>query len=408
MSGFSKDRAAPVVNYFTPKQPVPAGTALDPQPNGKKIPKLFESLKIKDLTFHNRIGVSPMCEYSSKDGFPTDYHLIHYGSLALRGPGLIIVEAAAISPEGRITPDDLGIWNDEQALALKRVVDFVHSQGQKIGIQLGHAGRKGSTVPPFFHLKEYAKPEDGGWQTVAPSPISFRDGVLPAPRELKIDEIKEIAEKWGAAAKRSIEISGFDFVEIHAAHGYLLNEFMSETSNKRTDAYGGSFDNRTRLVLDVVAEIKKNIAIAKIPLFIRVSASENLEDVDESGWKIEDTNRLADKLILAGVDVIDVSSGGNSDNQASRTRASVKEDLHVTLARQVKNHVGNRALVAYVRGLKTASVAESLLEENVADIVLVGRNFLKNPGLVWEWADQLDIRVTAAQQYVWGFYPPPL
>ncbi|CAI5760393.1 unnamed protein product [Candida verbasci] len=398
---------APEVPYYTPKQPVAAGTFYKQTPDDEP-PAIFKPLKIGKLTLQNRVGVSPMCQYSSTDKCEvTPYHLIHYGALVTRGPGLTIVESSAVSEYGGISPRDLGIWNDEQARKMIDIVEYAHSQKQLIGIQLGHAGRKASTQPPFIHLEQAVDESAGGWldKVYAPSPIEFRPfGNYVKPKELTIKQIKQIIEDFGDAAKRSIEISKFDFVEIHSAHGYLLNEFLSPISNKRTDEYGGSFENRTRFVLEIIDNVKSKIP-TDIPIFIRISASEN--SPDESAWNIEDTKKFADILIEKEIALLDVSSGGNDYRQPPRSNISKekREPMHVPLSRAIKQHVGDKLLVSCVGGLTDPHLVNQYLEDGTFDLALVGREFLKSPGLVWEWADKLGVRVYTSLQYGWGFWP---
>lgn len=392
------------VDYYSPEPPVPAGTALDPQPDGKPIPKVFQKLNLKGLSLHNRIGVSPMCMYSADANFEaTPFHLIHYGQLFLRGPGLTIIESTAVSPEGPLSPQDLGIWTDNQARKLKEIVDFAHSQKQLAAIQLGHGGRKASGLPMYVHLEQIADKSIGGWpeEVVSPSPLQFRpNGNYKVPIALTKDEIKRIIKDFGSAAKRAVEISGFDAIEIHGAHGYLVNEFLSATSNKRTDEYGGSFENRIRFLLEIIDEVKSQIP-ESVPLLLRFSASENVDD-DPDSWKLEDSTRLAKIVVEKGIDMLDISSGGNNYKQSSRG----KKAFHADLATEVKKAVGDSALVACVGGLAfDLNETTEMIEKGAYDVALVGREFLRNPGLVWSWADQLGVRITHALQYGWGFYP---
>jgi len=240
------------VPFYTPAQTPPAGTALD---TGAEVPTLFTPLKLRDLTLQNRFAVSPMCMYSADDGHLTEWHLVHLGAFALRGAALTIVEATAVTANGRISPEDSGLWQDSQIAPLKRIADFVHSQGQKIGIQLAHAGRKASTLGPWHVTPgrhEVATAEVGGWpdNLWAPSAIPWDEG-YPTPKELTVAEIEGLVQSFADAAKRAVQ-AGVDTIEIHGAHGYLISEFLSPISNQRTDAYGGSFENRVRILLDVV------------------------------------------------------------------------------------------------------------------------------------------------------------
>jgi 2,4-dienoyl-CoA reductase-like NADH-dependent reductase (Old Yellow Enzyme family) len=266
------NEAAPGIPYFTPKQSPPAGTATNPQPNGAAIPKLFQPIKIRGLEFQNRIFVSPMCQYSAQDGHVTAWHDAHIGGIVSRGPGLTFIEATGVVPEGRITPEDTGIWSDSHVAPLKSIVTFAHSQNQKIGIQLAHAGRKASTVAPWLSFSAIAVKEAGGWpdNVVGPSAIKYSD-TFPEVRALTREEVKDVVKAFEEGTKRALE-AGFDVIEIHAAHGYLLSEFLSPVSNQRTDEYGGSFENRIRLTLEVVDAIRAIIP-EDMPLFLRYASS---------------------------------------------------------------------------------------------------------------------------------------
>ncbi|KHC36970.1 hypothetical protein W5O_03938 [Candida albicans Ca6] len=401
-------KGAPEVSYYTPEQPVPAGTFY-PQSSDEVAPKIFQPLRIGKLALPNRIGVSPMCQYSADYNFEaTPYHLIHYGSLVNRGPGITIVESTAVSPEGGLSPHDLGIWKDEQAEKLKPIVDYAHSQKQLIAIQLGHGGRKASGQPLFLHLEQVADKSVNGFadKAVAPSALAFRpNGNLPVPNELTKDEIKRVVKDFGAAARRAVEISGFDAVEIHGAHGYLINEFYSPISNKRTDEYGGSFENRTKFLKEVIDSVKSSIP-NDVPVFLRISAAENSPDPE--AWTIEDSKKLADILVEKGIALVDVSSGGNDYRQPPRSGISkeLREPIHVPLSRAIKQHVGDKLLVSCVGGLeKDPELLNKYLEEGTFDLALIGRGFLRNPGLVWEFADKLGVRLHQALQLGWGFWP---
>lgn len=402
-------QASEKTTYFIPKVTTPVGTVLEDQSSSKPVPKLFTPFKIKDVNFTNRIGVSPMCMYSAAHdgpdiGKPTPFHFAHYSSFGLRGPGLIIIEASAVSPEGRLSPEDLGIWTDEQALEFKKIVDLVHSQGGQIGVQLGHGGRKSSGTAPYNHLMKGVGQKEFGWsdvpgKIVGPSAISFKEDAYVVPTELTVKQIEDLVVKFKQAAKRAYDIAGFDFVEIHGAHGYLVSSFLSSTSNKRTDKYGGSFENRIRFLLEIVDAIKDD----KHPLFVRISASENAPHIPDS-WTIDDSIKLSDYLIEHGVDVLDASSGGNNSDQERRKTG---QGYQVPLAKAIKQHVGDKLLVATVGKITEGEFANKVVENGEADIVLSGSQFLKNPGLVWAWADALGVRQVHAHQYEWPFYPPP-
>ncbi len=345
-----------------------------------------------------------MTQYSAKDGIATAWHLQNYGSLAARGTALIIVEATAVSPEGRCSPEDLGLWNDEQAKELKKVVDFVHSQGQYIGVQLQHAGRKASGVALYLSFKDTATKEAGGWpdDIVAPSAISYAEG-FPTPKELLLEDIERIENDFYSAAKRATDI-GFDVIEVHGAHGFLTSQFLSPITNKRTDKYGGSFENRTRFMFEVIDGVRE--AIPKTtPLFFRISATEGLEYDKErfpESWSLEDTKKVALRMADEGkVDLLDVSALGNSPYQ--KLPAVKKAAYQAPYSLALKEVVGDKLLISAVGSINDPKLAESLLQDGL-DLILVGRFFLRNPGLVWTWSDELGIRLHQANQYSWGFY----
>ena len=266
--------------------------------------QLFTPITLRDVTIRNRVWVAPMCQYSAVDGVPDDWHLVHLGSFARGGAGLVLTEATAVVPEGRISPEDTGLWNDEQQAAWARTVAFVHRQGATAGIQLAHAGRKASTYSGFTGARGGVADADGGWQPVAPSGVPF-PGLREDPEPLDPAGLTRVVGAFGDAAERAVA-AGFDVLELHAAHGYLLHEFLSPLSNHRDDEYGGSFENRVRLLLEVVAEVRGRVD-AGVPLVVRVSAT----DWAEGGWGEDDTVRLAELLREAGVDLVDTSTGGN-------------------------------------------------------------------------------------------------
>lgn len=390
--------AAKGVPFFTPAQYPVAGTARNPQTNGKPIPKLFTPLSVRGLTFQNRIGLAPMCQYSAQDGHMTPWHLAHYGGIAQRGPGLMIIEATAVLPEGRITPGCAGLWADSQIEPLKQVVDFAHSQGQKIGIQLAHAGRKASTLPPWLGGAT-ATNAVGGWveNVKAPSAVPFAEGEI-IPKEMTKADIEEFKAAWVAAIQRSV-IAGVDFVEIHNAHGYLLSSFLSPSSNKRTDEYGGSLENRMRLPLEV-ARLTRNAVGPEIPVFLRVSATDWLEE--EAGWKLADTEKFARALAEQGtIDLIDISTGGVHSAQKVKGGPA----FQAPFAAAVKKAVGDRMLVAAVGMINKGDLAEKLLKEENEnlDVILVGRAFQRDTGLTWQFAKDLDVEIAMAAQIRWGF-----
>ncbi len=349
------------------------------------MPILFEPFTIRDITFKNRLVVSPMCQYSSTDGFATDWHLVHLGSRATGGVGLIITEAAAVSPEGRISPGDLGIWKDEHIKFLKRIVDFISNQGVVPGIQLAHAGRKASHQTPWEGGKAIL-PAQGGWQTVAPSALAHTEGE-PLPQEMDKAAIEKVKSDFAMAAQRSLT-AGFKVIEIHAAHGYLLNEFLSPLSNKRTDEYGGSFENRIRLLMEIVDSTRKIIGEA-LPLFVRISVT----DWVTGGWTVEDSVALSTILKQSGVDLLDCSSGGNSPDQ----KIPVTALYQVGFAGQMKKETG--IFTGAVGMITTADEAEQIIQKGHADMVLLARQFLRDPYFPLHAAQGLGADIKWPVQY---------
>ncbi|PSR80698.1 hypothetical protein PHLCEN_2v6614 [Hermanssonia centrifuga] len=395
--------AAAGVPYFTPAQIPASGTALDPQPDGKPIPKLFQPLRIRGLEFHNRIWLSPLCQYSAKGGKPTAWHMAHLGGIILRGPGLSFLEATAVTPEGRITPEDLGIWSDDHISHFADIATFAHSQNQKVGIQLAHAGRKASTVAPWLSFSATATKELDGWpdDVWAPSAIPHSDG-FPQPHELTKERIERIKQGFVDAAKRALK-AGIDVIEIHGAHGYLLHEFVSPISNHRTDEYGGSFENRTRLSIEIVDAVRAVIP-KDTPLFYRISASDRLEDVfpNEPSWTVDDSVKFAEILADHGVDLLDVSSAGNHPKQHLPPKD--KAAFHADLSQHIKAAVGDKIIVGTVGGISDGKTAQKVLDDNQADVIFVGRHFQKNPGTVWEFAEDLSVGIVVAHQIEWAFF----
>ncbi|GLB42195.1 putative NADH:flavin oxidoreductase / NADH oxidase family protein [Lyophyllum shimeji] len=393
---------APNVPYFTPAQIPPAGTALDPQPDGKPIPKLFQPLKIRGVELQNRIILSPLCQYSSKDGFAQPWHMAHLGGIFTRGPGLSFIEAIAVLPEGRITPEDVGIWSDEHIAPVAQIIEFAHTQGQKIAMQLAHAGRKASTVAPWISGDTLASEEAGGWpdNVWGPSPIQFNE-TSAKTKELTKEGIKNVVKAFADAAIRAVK-AGTDVIEIHNAHGYLLHEFLSPVSNKRTDEYGGSFENRTRLTLEVVDAVRAVIP-KDMPLFLRISATDWLEESmpNEPSWTSQDTVRLAPILFEHGVDLLDVSSGGNHPAQRIKAGPAYQAPFAEAVKRALPS--GHGLLVSAVGSITDGHIAKGILDKDQADAVMVGRGFQKNPGLVWAFADDLGVQIRQANQIRWGF-----
>ncbi|WP_316798995.1 NADH:flavin oxidoreductase/NADH oxidase [Pedobacter frigidisoli] len=326
--------------------------------------KLFSPFKIKDVTLKNRIVISPMCQYSAVDGFANDWHLVHLGSRAVGGAALIIQEATAVLPNGRITHADLGIWKDEHVDKYKQIVSFIHENGAIAGIQLAHAGRKASCDLPWNGGEQLTEGENS-WETIGPSPIAFKSGQKP-PHELSISEIQDVVFAFRAAAKRAVD-AGYKVVEIHAAHGYLLHEFFSPLSNTRTDIYGGSFENRIRLVIDVV-EAVQSVWPENLPLFVRISAT----DWTENGWNENDSLQLAAVLKDKGVDLIDTSSGGN----VADAFIPAGPNYQVPFADKIRNEVG--IYTGAVGIIVEAQQAEDILQQDKADLIFIARESLRD------------------------------
>lgn len=346
---------------------------------------LFEPLTIRNIQFKNRIAVSPMCEYSSIDGFTNDWHLVHLGSRAVGGAGLVITEAAAVSPEGRITPADVGIWKDEHIDFLQRINEFITAQGAVPGIQLAHAGRKASHHKPWEGGKALTK-EEGAWQTLAPSPIAFTEGE-PLSKEMDADDIRRFINDFTEAAKRSIS-AGFKVIEIHAAHGYLLNSFLSPLSNFRTDEYGGPFENRARLLSEITIAVRKVIG-EELPLFVRISAT----DWVTGGFTETDAVQLALILKANGADLVDCSSGGNSPAQ----KIAVGPMYQVPFAEKIKKETG--MLTGAVGMITTATEAEQILQDGKADLIIIARQLLRDPYFPLHAAKELGVDVPWPVQY---------
>jgi 2,4-dienoyl-CoA reductase-like NADH-dependent reductase (Old Yellow Enzyme family) len=347
---------------------------------------LFSSLQLRSITLKNRIVVSPMCQYSSVDGFINDWHLVHLGSRAVGGAALVFTEATSVSPEGRITPDDLGIWKVEHIEGLKRITTFIEAHGAVPGIQLAHAGRKASQTSPWKG-NSLIPISEGGWQTVAPSAIPFSD-TYALPAELTKEGISKVIADFKAAAVRALA-AGFKVVEIHAAHGYLINEFLSPLSNKRSDEYGGSFENRIRFLLEVIAAVRE-VWPMELPLFVRISASEWVD----SGWTIEDSVRLAKVLKDKGVDLIDCSSGGNSLD----AKMTIGPGYQVPFAEQVRNQAN--LPTGAVGIIVSATQSEVILESGQADLIFMAREFLRDPYFPMHAAREQGVDIEWPEQYV--------
>ena len=332
--------------------------------NDMSTPLLFTPLQLRSITLKNRIVVSPMCQYSSVDGFANDWHFVHLGSRAVGGGALVFTEAAAVVPEGRISPQDLGIWKDEHITELKRITHFISQHGSVPGIQLAHAGRKASVTSPWMGDR-LVPVADGGWKTVAPSAVAFSED-KDTPVALTEEEIKNVVSAFGVAARRALE-AGFKVIEIHGAHGYLVNEFMSPLSNVRTDEYGGSFENRIRFLLEVIAAVRAEWP-AELPLFLRISAS----DWTDGGWSVEDSVRLAEVVKDHGVDLIDCSSGG----VVNGVKIPAKPNYQVPFAEAVRKTGMRTGAVGIIT---TPEQAEAILQNGQADLIFMARELLRDP-----------------------------
>ncbi|KAM7208077.1 putative nadph dehydrogenase [Naviculisporaceae sp. PSN 640] len=409
---------APGAPFYTPAQSPPVGTPSEDASTEQKVPTLFTPLTLRSLTLQNRFVVSPMCTYSADDGHLTDWHLVHLGAFAQRGAALTIVEATGVLPNGRISPEDSGLWQDSQIAPLKRIVDFVHSQGQKIGIQLAHAGRKASTMSPLgkgnysWGWSEVATAEQNGWpeNVWAPSAIPYSKEGYASPKEMTLSQIAELVEAFKASAKRAVE-AGVDTIEIHGAHGYLISEFLSPISNTRTDRYGGSFENRIRVLLEVVAAVRSVIP-ETMPLFVRISATEWMEwkvsegQIQES-WDLPQSIKLASILADSGVDLLDVSSGGNNEEAKMKIHPYYQLDMAGEIREALKKEGKlGKMLIGGVGFINTPKMARDAVQEGgvegkepKADLVLVARQFLREPEFVLKTAHELGVKVTWPSQY---------
>jgi 2,4-dienoyl-CoA reductase-like NADH-dependent reductase (Old Yellow Enzyme family) len=348
---------------------------------------LFDPLAIRDITFANRVFVSPMCQYSSTDGYANDWHFVHLGSRAVGGAGLVFTEATGVLPEGRISPQDLGIWMDDHIEPLARIVRFVHGQGSVAGMQLAHAGRKASTYRPWSGHGTIPE-SNGGWNNVvAPSALAFADQ-YPMPQALSIDGIKNIVSAFANAARRACE-AGFDVIEIHAAHGYLIHEFLSPLSNHRTDVYGDSFENRTRILREIVTAVRGTWP-ERAPLFVRISAS----DWVDGGWDIQQSVELARRLKELGADLIDCSSGGN----VPHAKIPVGPGYQTHFAEQIRREAD---ILTGTVGMITSPVqAEHIIATGQADAVIIARELLRDPYWPLRAARELAQPVSWAVQYL--------
>jgi 2,4-dienoyl-CoA reductase-like NADH-dependent reductase (Old Yellow Enzyme family) len=349
---------------------------------------LFSPIQLASVTFPNRIFVSPMCQYNSQDGFSNDWHLVHLGSRAVGGAGLVFTEAAAVLPEGRITPQDLGFWKNDHIPGLKRIVDFLHAQGARAGVQLAHAGRKASMTRPWDPEQRNLKPGEGGWQNVmAPSAVPFADN-FAQPIALDLAGIQTVTRAFAKAAERALE-AGFDLVEVHSAHGYLLHEFLSPLSNRRTDQYGGPLENRIRLLVEVVDAVRA-VLPPDFPLLVRISAT----DWAEGGWDIEQSVALAKVLKEHKVTLIDVSSGGMTPLAVMPLGPGYQTPFAERIRREAQIPTGAVGMIT------AAAQAEHILRAGQADLVLLARELLREPYWPLKAAQELHDAVSWPAQYL--------
>lgn len=401
---------APGAPYFTPQQSPVAGTALS-----ENAPRVFQPITLRGTTFQNRIWVAPMCMYSANNGYITDFHFQHYSAFAYRGASLTIVEATAVRPEGRITPEDVGLWEDGQIAPIRRLADFVHSQGQKLGIQLAHAGRKASTVAPWLMTQRgqaiLATEEVGGWPNAVKGMSAIQwDEHHAMPKEMTKEDIQDVVTGFRDSARRAVE-AGVDVIEVHSAHGYLLCSSLSPLTNQRTDSYGGSFENRTRMLVEVL-EAVRDVIPQEMPLVLRVSGTEWMENSSTESWTVNETIRLAKMLPALGVDLLDVSSGGNHSLQAIDMFGAYQIGLASEIRAALRSDGINSLQIGCVGLITEADAAKEALEQDgafdvtdeqnkpsKADVVLIGRQFLREPEWVLRIAQDLGVSVKWPQQY---------
>ena len=348
--------------------------------------KLFSPLKIREIEFKNRIFVSPMCQYSSEDGVPNDWHFVHLATRAVGGASLVVVEATAVSPEGRISPEDLGMWSEKHVEGFKRITGFIKTQNSIPGIQIAHAGRKASTYSPWKGNGEVKK-DNGGWQTLAPSEIPFADE-YPRPQKMSKDDIQNIILQFRSAAERSIK-AGFQVIEIHMAHGYLVHQFLSPLSNDRTDEYGGTFENRARLAIEIAKAVREVIP-EHLPLFIRISAT----DWVEGGWDLDQSIQLVKRLKEAGADLIDCSSGGNIKNAVIPAGPNYQIPFSEKIRKEAKIFTGGVGFITQ------PEQAEKIISSGQADAVFLARELLRNPYWPLRAAKELNADIDWPKQYL--------
>lgn len=350
--------------------------------------RLFSPLQLRSLEAKNRIMVSPMCQYSSVDGFANDWHFVHLGTRAVGGAGIVMTEAASVSPEGRISHADLGIWKDDHISELRRITDFISNNGSIPAIQLAHAGRKASKSKPWEGNTNLAPTHENGWEVVAPSAIPFLEND-PVPHALTKEEITKVVEEFKSAIKRALE-AGFKIIELHAAHGYLIHQFLSPISNKRTDEYGGSFENRIRFLIEIV-DASRAIIPENLPLFVRISATDWIDD--EPSWTLEDSVKLSNILKEYGVDLIDTSSGGLSSKQKIEGGAGYQVKFAETIKKEAEIMTGAVGLIT------SAQQAETIINTGQADLAILARELLRNPYFPLETAQELRAEIDWPKQY---------
>jgi 2,4-dienoyl-CoA reductase-like NADH-dependent reductase (Old Yellow Enzyme family) len=347
---------------------------------------LFDPLEIKSIRLRNRIAVSPMCQYSSVDGFANDWHLVHLGCRATGGAALVVQEATAVCPQGRISPDDMGLWKDDHIEMLQRITRFIKSQGSVAGIQLAHAGRKASVVSSWKGGK-VLEPSAGGWTPQAPSPIPFRE-TDPVPLAMSLSDILQLRQDFTSAARRALE-AGFEVIEIHGAHGYLINSFLSPLTNHRTDQYGGHFENRIRLLKEIIEDIR-TVWPERLPLFVRFSAT----DYAEGGWDLSSSVQLAAVLKTLGVDLVDASSGGLVPN----IKIPLGPGYQVPFAEKIRRETG--ILTGAVGLITQARQANEIIESGKADLIFIARESLRNPNFPQTAAKEMGVDIAWPLQYL--------
>ncbi len=347
--------------------------------------QLFSAIDIGSLNLKNRLVVSPMCQYSAEEGFANNWHLVHLGQFAIGGAAAVIQEATAVTPEGRISYGDLGIWDDRHIDKLKEITAFIKANGAVPGIQIAHAGRKASSNKPWLGRGQFAPSDPLGWQTVAPSALTFHSGDY-VPQELKTTEIEQLIEQFGQATKRAIQ-AGYEIIELHAAHGYLIHQFLSPLSNIRTDRFGGTFENRIRFLLEIIKRVKQEISTQS--LWVRISATDWAPD----GWDLDQSIALSQVLTEQGVDIIDVSSGGAVSHQ----KIDLGPAYQLPFAQAIKEKTGSKT--ATVGLIKTAAQAADIVAHGQADLIMIARGFLDDPHLPLHFAKELSVDIPWPKQY---------